>query len=78
MLYRAETPLARELYATLLERLCNLSVKVGKEVTAWLVYAEDEVRDAKYLTRKKKVANLCSIAQVQCSSHRHARQTPAH
>jgi CCR4-NOT transcription complex subunit 1 len=43
LLYRAETPLAREVYATLLERLCGISVKVGKEVTAWLVYAEDDV-----------------------------------
>lgn len=42
LLYRSETSLAREVYVFLLERLCIISVKVAKEVTAWLVYAEDE------------------------------------
>jgi CCR4-NOT transcription complex subunit 1 len=43
LLYRAPTELAREVYATLLERLCSLSEKVTREVLAWLIYAEDEV-----------------------------------
>ncbi|KAI5474877.1 CCR4-NOT transcription complex subunit 1 [Pseudohyphozyma bogoriensis] len=42
LLYRSETALAREVYVYLLERLCSIFVKVAKEVTAWLVYAEDE------------------------------------
>ncbi|KAM0747379.1 Not1-domain-containing protein [Meredithblackwellia eburnea MCA 4105] len=42
LLYRSETALAREVYVFLLERLCSIFVKVAKEVTAWLVYAEDE------------------------------------
>ncbi|KEI41517.1 uncharacterized protein L969DRAFT_58634 [Mixia osmundae IAM 14324] len=42
LLYRSETSLAREVYATLLERLCTVSVKAAREVTSWLVYADDE------------------------------------
>ncbi|GAA5967764.1 hypothetical protein JCM8115_006439 [Rhodotorula mucilaginosa] len=42
LLYRSETTLARDTYVFLLDRLCAISAKVAKEVTMWLVYAEDE------------------------------------
>lgn len=42
LLYKSESALARDIYVILLERLCEVSVKVAKEVTAWLIYAEDE------------------------------------
>ena len=42
LLYRSETTLARDAYVFLLDRLCAISPKVAKEVTMWLVYAEDE------------------------------------
>ncbi|KAL9935540.1 hypothetical protein V8E36_005888 [Tilletia maclaganii] len=42
LIYKSESELARELYIVLLERLFELSVKVVKEVTSWLVYADDE------------------------------------
>ncbi|PWN51417.1 Not1-domain-containing protein [Violaceomyces palustris] len=42
LLYKSETTLAREIYVALLERLCETSLKAAREVTAWLVYAEDE------------------------------------
>lgn len=42
LLYKSETDFAREVYIHLLERLCEVSVKAAKEVTAWLIYAEDE------------------------------------
>lgn len=42
LLYKTEVPIVREAYTILLERLCEVSVKVAKEVTAWLIYAEDE------------------------------------
>lgn len=42
MMYKSETDASREIYILLLERLCEVSVKVAKEVTAWLIYAEDE------------------------------------
>lgn len=42
LLYKTESELAREIYVILLERLCEASHKVAKEVTEWLVYAEDE------------------------------------
>ncbi|KAK0552103.1 CCR4-NOT core subunit cdc39 [Tilletia horrida] len=42
LIYKSESDLAREVYIVLLERLFELSLKVVKEVTAWLVYADDE------------------------------------
>ncbi|GAA5875884.1 hypothetical protein JCM8547_001694 [Rhodosporidiobolus lusitaniae] len=42
LLYRSEKTLARDAFVLLLDRLCAISPKVAKEVTAWLVYAEDE------------------------------------
>lgn len=42
-LYRSETQLAREVFIILLQRLCDVATKIAKEVTAWLIYAPDEV-----------------------------------
>ncbi|KAG0199082.1 hypothetical protein BGX28_007595 [Mortierella sp. GBA30] len=42
LLYRTEQTLSRDVYAVLLEQLCALSSKVAKEVTEWLIYADDE------------------------------------
>ncbi|KAF9185667.1 hypothetical protein BGZ51_002497 [Haplosporangium sp. Z 767] len=42
LLYKTEQVLSRDVYAVLLEQLCALSSKVAKEVTEWLIYAEDE------------------------------------
>ncbi|BGP66545.1 CCR4-NOT core subunit cdc39 [Rhodotorula toruloides] len=42
LLYRSEGALARDAYVFLLDRLCAISPRVAKEVTDWLVYAEDE------------------------------------
>lgn len=42
LMYRTESMLAREVYVALLERLCSMSAKTMKEVTAWLIYADDE------------------------------------
>ncbi|WVR05705.1 hypothetical protein IAU60_002729 [Kwoniella sp. DSM 27419] len=41
LLYRSTIQLAREVYVYLLQQLCDLSMKVSKEVKQWLVYAED-------------------------------------
>ncbi|KAJ2719654.1 CCR4-NOT core subunit cdc39 [Coemansia sp. Benny D115] len=41
-LYRAETSLGVDLYVLLLARMCEMSVPVGKEVKAWLAFADDE------------------------------------
>jgi CCR4-NOT transcription complex subunit 1 len=46
LLYRSETQLAREVFVALLQRLCDVATKVAKEVTAWLIYAPDEVSSA--------------------------------
>ncbi|GAA6042737.1 hypothetical protein JCM8097_005557 [Rhodosporidiobolus ruineniae] len=42
LLYRSDSLLARDVFVLLLDRLCAISAKVAKEVTAWLVYADDE------------------------------------
>ncbi|CAG8523976.1 14374_t:CDS:10, partial [Acaulospora morrowiae] len=42
LLYKNDSNLSREVYVTLLEKLCETSYKVTKEVTAWLIYADDE------------------------------------
>ena len=43
-LYKTSTQLGRELYATLLEQLCQSYEEVAKEAITWLIYAEDDVR----------------------------------
>ena len=42
LLYKAPTQLGREVYAALLDRLCDASPQVSREATEWLLYAEDE------------------------------------
>lgn len=42
LLYKNDSNLSREVYVILLERLCETSYKVKKEVTNWLIYADDE------------------------------------
>jgi len=41
-MYRSSSALGRDAYVFLLDRLCAISTKVAKEVSAWLLYAEDE------------------------------------
>ncbi|KAL1917446.1 uncharacterized protein VTP21DRAFT_3839 [Calcarisporiella thermophila] len=41
-LYKNDSPLSREIYILLLEKLCEVSPKVLKEVVQWLVYSDDE------------------------------------
>ncbi len=41
LLYKSQSALGREIYVTILQRLCDLFPKVAKEVTQWLIYAED-------------------------------------
>lgn len=45
LLYRSDSRMAREAFVLLLQRLCEITAKVSKEVTAWLIYAPDEVGD---------------------------------
>nr|CAG8466511.1 6213_t:CDS:10 [Entrophospora candida] len=42
LLYKNDSNFSREVYVILLEKLCEISVKVFKEVTAWLLYSDDE------------------------------------
>lgn len=63
LLYRSESLLAREVYVILLERLCELSIKVAKEATAWLIYAEDERKFNVPVTLGLIRAGLISITE---------------
>ena len=47
LLYKCSTNLAREVWVSILQRLCDLFAKVAKEVTQWLMYAEDMVSRAR-------------------------------
>lgn len=44
LLFKHETQLPLEVYVLLLERLCELSKKVAKEVFQWLLYHDDDVK----------------------------------
>ncbi|KAJ3039081.1 hypothetical protein HDV00_012639 [Rhizophlyctis rosea] len=57
LLYRNESNLSREVYILLLERLCDLSKRLAKEVKEWLLYHDDE--------RKYNVPVTVSIIQAR-------------
>ncbi|KAF8644127.1 hypothetical protein AX16_008656 [Volvariella volvacea WC 439] len=42
LLYKTPSPLGREVYAALLDQLCQTFEDVAKEAITWLLYAEDE------------------------------------
>lgn len=63
LLYKAQTHLAREVWVAVLEHLCEQSPRVAKEVTAWLVYAEDERKFHVPVTLALVRANLIGIAE---------------
>ncbi|KAK4047791.1 CCR4-NOT core subunit cdc39 [Microbotryomycetes sp. JL201] len=64
LLYRSTSSLAREVFTALLEQLCTLSVKVAREVMAWLVYAEDERKFNVPVTIALVQAQLINLAEL--------------
>ncbi|KAI9190073.1 CCR4-NOT core subunit cdc39 [Blastocladiella emersonii ATCC 22665] len=56
-LYSATSDLAREVYAVVLRDLCSASIRAGREVVQWLLYAEDE--------RKYNVAATAALIKAQ-------------
>lgn len=64
LLYKAQSELAREVWVAVLEQLCEQSPKVAKEVTAWLVYAEDERKFHVPVTMVLIRANLVGVAEL--------------
>lgn len=64
LLYKAPSALARDVWVALLEQLCEQSPKVAKEVTAWLVYAEDERKFNVPVTLALVRSNLIGVADV--------------
>ena len=43
LLYKSEISLGIEIYIILLERICELSRRVAKELSMWLLFSDDEV-----------------------------------
>jgi len=60
LLYKSESTFEREVYAVILESLCEFSKKVKGEVVAWLLYSEEERKydiDVTYVLLKIKLIN---------------------
>ncbi|CDU22470.1 related to CDC39-transcriptional regulator protein [Sporisorium scitamineum] len=64
LLFKIETKLGREVYVVLLDRLCEVSLKAAREVTAWLIYAEDERKFNVPVTVSLVRAGLVNIAEL--------------
>lgn len=64
LMFKSETSLSRDVFVILLERLCEVSFKVAKEVTAWLMYAEDERKFNVPVTVSLIRAGLMNIAET--------------
>ena len=64
LLFKIESKLGRETYVVLLDRLCEISLKAAREVTAWLIYAEDERKFNVPVTVSLVRAGLVNIAEL--------------
>ncbi|EST08344.1 CCR4-Not complex, Not1 subunit, domain of unknown function DUF3819 [Kalmanozyma brasiliensis GHG001] len=64
LLFKIESKLGREAYVVLLDRLCEISLKAAREVTAWLIYAEDERKFNVPVTVSLVRAGLVNIAEL--------------
>jgi hypothetical protein len=67
LLYKAPTQLGREVYAALLDRLCDASPQVSREATEWLLYAEDEASLGSMTKFPPTITEVRVTAQVQRS-----------
>ena len=45
LLFKTEIAIGIEIYIILLERICEISKRVAKELTIWLLFSDDEVRE---------------------------------
>lgn len=51
MLYKSNTAFALEAYTGFLQSLFELSVDVAKEIMAWIVHSDDEVKERRIRVR---------------------------
>jgi CCR4-NOT transcription complex subunit 1 len=67
MLYNnSESPIARDVFVSLLTRLCEISPKTMKELNIWLLYGEDEVfAKATTLNAQQKYNVPVTISLIQ-------------
>lgn len=52
MLYKSNTAFALEAYTGFLQSLFELSVDVAKEIMAWIVHSDDEVKERRIRVRE--------------------------
>ncbi|SAM86011.1 related to CDC39-transcriptional regulator protein [Ustilago bromivora] len=64
LLFKIDSKLGREVYVVLLDRLCEISLKAAREVSAWLIYAEDERKFNVPVTVSLVRAGLVNIAEL--------------
>lgn len=80
LLYKSGSNLGREVWVSILQRLCDLFTKVAKEVMQWLIYAEDIVSDNDSISHLLFLLthDLSILAQIQCSGHSHVDSSRPH
>lgn len=77
LLYKSDSNIGREVWVSILQRLCDLFPKAAKEVTQWLVYAEDIVSNDFGEARLQIRLNALPLAEIQCprDDHPHPRRS---
>ena len=61
IMYKTDSSLFREISVILLDKLCEISAKVAKEVTTWITYTDDE---RKYNVPVTIALLLCGLINV--------------
>ncbi|SOV02043.1 uncharacterized protein UDID_18940 [Ustilago sp. UG-2017a] len=64
LLFKIDSKLGHEVYDVLLDRLCEISLKAACEVSAWLIYTEDERKFNVPVTVSLVHAGLVNIAKL--------------
>ena len=64
LLFKIDSKLGHEVYDVLLDRLCEISLKAACEVSAWLIYTEDERKFNVPVTVSLVHVGLVNIAKL--------------
>ncbi|KNC97024.1 CCR4-NOT core subunit CDC39 [Spizellomyces punctatus DAOM BR117] len=64
LLYKNNSPIGREVYMHLLEKMCDVSKRLAKEIKDWLLYHDDERKYNVSATLAIVQANLLSISEL--------------
>ncbi|KAJ1023833.1 hypothetical protein NDA13_004667 [Ustilago tritici] len=64
LLFKIDSKLGHGVYVVLLDQLCEILLKAAREVSAWLIYAEDECKFNVPVTVSLVHAGLVNIAEL--------------